>query len=124
MTLPQIYIAAPYPLKDEALLLRRRLLVAGFRVVARWLDEQEENSNRTARLCLDDVDGADIVVAMNPPTWANAGTGGRHVELGYALARNKRIVVIGPRTNVFHHHADIHTVDSVDQAMAIVSEAQ
>jgi len=121
MTLPQIYIAAPYPLKDEALLLRRSLLVAGFRVVARWLDEQEENSNRTARLCLDDVDGADIVVALNPPAWANAGTGGRHVELGYALARNKRIVVIGPPTNVFHHHADIHTVDSVDQAMAIVS---
>ncbi len=41
-----------------------------------------------------------------------------------ALARNKRIVVIGPPTNVFHHHIDIHTVDSVEQAMAIVDVPQ
>lgn len=122
MTRPPIYIAAPYPLKDEALLLRRSLLVAGHPVVSRWLDEQDENSARTARLCLDDVDAAAIVVALNPPQWANSGTGGRHVELGYALAKGKRVVVIGARTNVFHFHLDIEHADTVAAALKLVGE--
>lgn len=32
-----------------------------------------------------------------------AARGGRHVEFGVAVASCKRLVVIGPRENIFHH---------------------
>lgn len=121
MPLVRVYIAAPYQLKDEALALRRRLILLGVYVTARWLLETEENSARSAQLCLDDVDDAAIVLAISPEAWANRGTGGRHVELGYAIARGKRVIVIGHRTNVFHYHAEIEVADTVDQAVALIA---
>lgn len=121
MPLVRIYIAAPYQLKDEGLALRRRLLLLGAFVTSRWLLESEENSARSAQLCLDDVDDASTVLAISPEAWANRGTGGRHVELGYALARGKRLILIGHRTNVFHYHAELEVVDTIDQAVALIA---
>ncbi len=38
------------------------------------------------------------------------GSGGRHVEFGYALAKGKPIVLVGPQRNVFHFHSNIYLV--------------
>ncbi len=32
------------------------------------------------------------------------GKGGRHIEHGYAVATGKRLIVVGPRENIFHCH--------------------
>ncbi len=32
-----------------------------------------------------------------------AARGGRHVEFGVALATGKRLCLVGPRENIFHH---------------------
>lgn len=57
---------------------------------------------RAAVQDLEDLDRAGLILAFTegPGAW----TGGRHVELGYALAQRKAIVVIGPHENVFHAH--------------------
>lgn len=61
-----------------------------------------------------DVLAADTLVAFTEPPRASASRGGRHVELGLALAAGKHVVVIGPRENVFcwlpqiEHHATWH----------------
>jgi hypothetical protein len=40
-------------------------------------------------------------VAWEPNTIL--ATGGRHVEFGLALAQGKRMIMVGPRENVFHY---------------------
>lgn len=98
----RVYIAAPGPLLDHAKALRAVLVGAGITVTARWLDCTFEDTPEAARMDLDDIDAADTLIALNPAPWRDKGTGGRHVELGYAVARGKRVLLFGARTNVFH----------------------
>jgi nucleoside 2-deoxyribosyltransferase len=103
----KIYIAAPYPARDAAIKLMERLEVSGHVVTSRWLRERDEMDAAAAQKDLEDVDAADVLLFVHDEGWANKGTGGRHVEFGYALARGKRIVMIGPIANVFHCLDDI-----------------
>ena len=41
-------------------------------------------------------------VVTEPPREPSSSRGGRHVEFGIALARSKRLIVVGHRENVFH----------------------
>lgn len=105
--MPRVYIAAPAPLIDHARALRNVLVAAGDQVTARWLDVPFEDTPAAARMDLDDIDAADLLIALNPEPWRQKGTGGRHVELGYALARGKQVLLVGARTNVFHYDARV-----------------
>lgn len=117
----RVYIAAPYELRSVAKAARLVLEHAGVTVIARWLDAQAQDSDGEARKDLEDIAEADVLVALNPPEWARLGSGGRHVELGFALGLRKRIVVVGARTNVFHQHSDIHCVADIHGALALLS---
>lgn len=103
----KIYIAAPYPYLEEADAVAQHLRSKGHIITSRWLKTVSDLDNAGARMDLEDIDAADVFLALNPPGWANIGTGGRHVELGYALAKGKKIILAGERTNVFHYHSDI-----------------
>lgn len=81
----KIYIAAPYP------------------------------TRLVARQDLADVDAADTLLAFNPVGWENVGTGGRHVEFGYAVARGKQIVLYGVRSNIFHHLSQVRVITTVEE---------
>lgn len=105
-----IYIAAPGPMVHEARALRSLLQASGLAVTSRWLDAIFEDTHEAAQMDLDDVRQADTLIALNPPSWALKGTGGRHVELGYALALGKRVLLFGARTNVFHYQAGVQFV--------------
>jgi nucleoside 2-deoxyribosyltransferase len=54
------------------------------------------------------------VISFTFPRGTPSTGGGRHVEFGYALAKGKRVVVIGERENVFHHHPSVKLHASVD----------
>ncbi len=99
----KVYIAAPYPLRSEARDLGLTLRNLGHHVTSRWLLKDDDSSDATAQMDLDDVDRADVLLLWQPGEWANKGTGGRHVEFGYALAIGKPVVVFGSKTNVFHY---------------------
>ncbi len=100
---PSVYIAAPYPLRDRAQQLRTEIEFAGFPVTSTWIRQPDTLSDEFARVDLADVSRACVLVAYNPPEYKNAGTGGRHVELGYALALGKPVVLIGEPSNIFHY---------------------
>lgn len=121
MTLPlSVYIAAPFQLRNRAQLLRSGALSLGLISTARWLDVDAEDWNdEWARKDLDDLDRAKVLLLLNPEEWATEGTGGRHVELGYAIARKKAIVLLGARTNIFHHLNVIHTADDITTALTM-----
>lgn len=93
-----------------------RLSLCGLDIVARWVYGGEEGLSREqiATLDLADVDACDVLVAFTKPHGTLTTGGGRHVEFGYALARGKRMVIIGYRENVFHHHPNVQVFPSLD----------
>lgn len=103
------YLAGRYDRRLDLLLLVPLLEAVGIGVKSTWLHGTHEGSEDPAVLkhCaqedLADVGLADMLIAFSE--WPDVGftSGGRHVELGYALGRGKRVVVIGPIENVFHH---------------------
>ena len=97
------YIAAPWELQAEAKQLGEFLTHAGVTTAADWLNASTNTYTEVwAERCLRDVRHADLVIAFNPEEFERAGTGGRHVEVGYAIALAKPIIVVGARTNIFH----------------------
>lgn len=105
-----VYIAAPYPLKEEARELRNQLERCGVVVTSRWLDGREDTDEQSAETDLRDVRAAQAVVLLNPDAWANIGTGGRHVEIGAALTYGMPVYILGVKSNVFHTMSLCHVV--------------
>jgi nucleoside 2-deoxyribosyltransferase len=70
----------------------------------------KERLREVALLELDGVSEADFVIVLLP------GGNGTHLELGYSIAKGKRVFLhtedsltfeLGPQTNAFYHHPDI-----------------
>lgn len=107
----KIYIACPYPERPYALVVRRFCLSQGWECCARWLDPSHDNLPAFQTIDLQRVDAledisdvaqCDVFIALNPDGYANTGSGGRHVELGIAITLDKRIILIGDHSNIFH----------------------
>src|SRR5260370_22529594 len=56
-----------------------------------------------ARQDCEDLMAADAVIIFTEIPNTILATGGRHVEFGLALAQGKRVIIVGPRENVFHY---------------------
>lgn len=110
---PQIYLAARYSRFPEMQQHRAKLEALGYEVTSRWIngDHQmpEEGSPqakhaeriRFATEDRDDLAAADIVIAFAEEPRKTTTRGGRHVELGMALALGKRVIGVSWRENVF-----------------------
>lgn len=118
-----VYIAAPFPMRHVAELARSGILSMGLMSTAHWIDQDEEDWNDDwARIDLADIDRATCFLLINPLEWKHKGTGGRHVELGYAVARHKDIVIWGAPTNVFHSLKHISIAGDLTSAINRVNE--
>lgn len=113
----KIYLCGRYSRRDQLRDVRDKIQQMGHDVVSRWLDTEyayrpdqgaaapPEYREKYARIDLEDVAACDAVISFTEAAGIpNAGRGGRHVEFGYALALGKRLIVIGHRENLFHHH--------------------
>lgn len=104
MSKPSFYLAGKYSdrelLQGYASILRAN----GFYVNAEWLEGCHEERSDKAQLKYAQADLNDIrnstrfVMVQNEQPSA-----GRNFEMGYAHAQGKPLVVIGPRTSVFHY---------------------
>jgi hypothetical protein len=99
------HLAARYARRVELCGYRDRLLSIGDTVTSRWLDfrKMPSWSYGIAREDCEDLMAADAVIIFTEIPNKVLATGGRHVEFGLALAQGKRVIVVGPRENVFHH---------------------
>ena len=111
---PRIYLAAPYPRKDEIAMYAAELRALGFEVTSSWLEEEHaptvalhevsvDLSKEYAAADLRDVDRADVVISFTEPQGTTHSRGGRHVEFGYAFAKGKSLWIVGPVENIFHY---------------------
>ncbi len=69
---------------------------------------------------MDDVQAADALIAFTEPR-RGEGAGGRHVELGMALAWGKRLLVVGPREHLFHTLPSIEAYPTWTDALQALS---
>jgi len=110
-----IYLAARYSRFREMQAVRADLERLGHAVTCRWingghqiddaglsLQAKETERVRFAVEDLRDLCAADTVVSFTEPPRSTNSRGGRHVEFGFALGRGRRVIVVGPRENVFH----------------------
>lgn len=107
----KIYIAARFIQQGEVREKALELEALGHECTSSWRFEtpngdgseaEHEEHYRAAALCdLEDINRSDILVLL---TEHASPSGGKHVETGYALAKDKRVILVGPRRaeNVFH----------------------
>ena len=110
-----IYLAARYSRRSEVKAYAIQLHELGYAITSRWLDGVSiltsdglsEEAPYPDRVRLAEQDWQDLLVAdtcisFTEPPRASHTRGGRHVELGGAIALGKRVIVVGHRENVFH----------------------
>jgi len=110
----KVYLCAAWKRQKQLRGYRELLAAAGVEVTSRWLDQDgpppmtQEDECAAALMDLRDLDRADEVIAFTEEPDAGYLTGGRHVEVGYALALGKPIRLVGRAENVFHAHPLVH----------------
>lgn len=144
----KIYLAAPYAARD---LLKDDLdfwADHGYEVTCGWVKgtrplgvasfgisavSTDEETTAHANMDLEDVDRADALVLYTAqyiaavggldPVAHNLNSGGRHVEVGYALAKDKPVVVIGPLENIFQRGLCLwaHDLDGAVEALKVAA---
>jgi len=105
----KIYIASPHDCADFVRELADVLEEDSHDVVSTWFRQDvgyvPDMSNKAIN-DMDDIRSADGIIIYNPKS--HNSRGGFHTELGIALALEKRIFLLGERTNVFHWLLDPH----------------
>jgi len=109
-----VYLAAAYGRRYELRRYAEELWGAGFVVTSSWIDSEDQEDSglgtkervAVANRDLDDLKSARCVVAFTEGPFGPS-RGGRHVELGFALALGRHIVVVGPAENVYCDLADV-----------------
>lgn len=128
------YLASRFGRQAEMIAVAQRLRAIGHDVTSRWLDvdrasqptDPDDRSKALAKQAdMNETDLllADIVVSFTDGLTGLTGLvgkGGRHVEFGFALARNKVVIIIGPRENVFHYHPRVILLTDAD---ALIDDA-
>lgn len=147
----KIYLAARYSRREELCEYRKLLQEMGHIVTSRWLDGKhqiddkgkpitdagedlvenaagEEGNQLRLKFANDDykdVYSCELLIAFTEPPRSDASRGGRHVELGLALAWLRRVWVVGHRENLFCWLEDIRFHKTFESAVvALRKEAE
>lgn len=116
----KIYLAARFGRRAEIQTYAKQLNLQGHFITSRWLDAENANTVfalsvedleqgsmpdeacHFANIDLADISASELVINFTERSDSQHGRGGRHVEFGFARALKKKLIVIGPRENVFH----------------------
>jgi hypothetical protein len=132
----KVYLAARYSRRVELLDYAIDLSMIGHSVTSRWLagnhqiddaglstEAEAEERTRFAEEDLADLLAADCCISFTEPPRSTNSRGGRHVEHGIALGRGMRVIVVGPRENVFHCLPRVEHFASWPEAVAELPHA-
>lgn len=110
------YVAAPFIMKEKARTIRDAIARnTGWQCEALWLEGKRDvlihsdDDERFAREDLEDIRNSDVLVHLAGGEGMLTRSGGRHVELGYALALGKHVVHIGQQENIFHSIVPVYS---------------
>jgi hypothetical protein len=121
----RIYLAARFDRSAEMLDVAAALSRLGHFVTSRWIHGRTNAPDLLSAVeDIEDLTDADCLVSFTEhPTkgvsWA--ARGGRHVEFGVALATNKRLCIVGPRENIFHHLPRVEVYRSLAELLDVLA---
>lgn len=124
----KVYLAARYSEKHEMFAQAEIFRGRGIEVTSSWLEESHAPTIQMSDIAVDDltfyarndirdIESADWLVFSSVEPTTPTVRGGRHVEFGYALAKGKKILVVGPEENIFHHLPAIQHVNDWETAL-------
>ena len=134
----RVYLAAPYDSRDMIRGYREEMINRvrhRFTCTSSWLNEaheinagttkaapalSDEQVNEHVKSDLLDVAGSDAFVLFTSDYVGFPGGGGRHVEMGFALANLIPVIVIGEPENIFQRYELVERVDDWEAAMAVL----
>lgn len=141
-----IYLVARYDRKAELRGYAEDLRALGHTISASWLEEGDAEAaynwnpdpamyRRFARQAIDDLMASDCSIHFTEPPTRElvsgvTARGGRHVELGLAYGLRDytavdgdahRIVIVGPRENVFHYLPAVDHFPTWDEALTALA---
>lgn len=150
----RIYLTGQYGRRVELAGYAEELRDAGHAVTSRWLlgpdqrwgsaaigreaealaegESESEAAQAVRRNCADqdwqDINAAGTFIAFTEPPGSTAARGGRHVELGMALAMrrirllgsSRRIIVVGPRENFFCYLPEVEWYATWPEALKAI----
>lgn len=126
-----IYLCSRMSRREEMREVRSTLRELGHRVTSRWLDTEwphtedgssdapEELRTVYAEQDFKDILLSDALIAFTDGP-RSSGRGGRHVEFGLALAWRRRVYIVGPRENVFHHMPGVQQFDTLEELLKVL----
>lgn len=106
-----IYLAGRFEASPRLREYRDELLRKGFRVSSSWLEEKPgSDAKEMAKKDFAEVRECNLLIL---DTFDEDDRGGREVEFGCALAHLhlRKVWVVGPIRNIFHHLAHRHFED-------------
>lgn len=122
----RVYLAGRFDRREELRLVANELRRLGAEVTSRWLEGEAAltpselaaagRAAAVARMDFDDVRRADVCISFTEERGGPQGRGGRHTELGIALATGQRVIVVGPREHVFHCLGVVEHYETWDDA--------
>ena len=119
-----VFIAAKYETRIDLWPVRAVIHGLGHRVVSSWLDEATPRGGSTPEdewkagiRDRNDIRRSDLFIL---DTTAPSETGGREVELGFALAQAKVVWHVGPNRNIYHQSVTM-AFDSWIQALGYLA---
>jgi hypothetical protein len=114
----KVYLASQYARRDEMRVHREALIAEGHECTSQWLDVDDVcDPIAGALLDLADIDRSDFMICFTEKPEVGYTSGGRHVEMGYGIAKGKFIYVIGPRENIFCAHPQINLMCDIGEAI-------
>lgn len=125
---PKVYLAGSYTRKEEIRAYAEELQRMGVEVTARWFREPHaanvtlpevplDKSVQYAQNDIDDINACDTIISFTEDPVTGTPRGGRHVEFGYALAKGKQLICVGPWENIFHYLPQVTHFESWDHLM-------
>ena len=123
----KIYLAAQF--KEQNLMKEWRKLLRqnGHYVTSRWLEvskakeTEKESASVEAAKDLHDIHASEIVISHTINRGDLFTGGGRHIEFGFALALEKKLINVGGYESVFHQLPQVITVSTIEQAIEIIN---
>jgi len=105
----KIYLASRFNRALEMQQVKADLEKRGHTITSKWISTKgvprSDKKSYYARYSVNDLkdlcEAQALIAFTEPPPTASGG--GRHVELGVAIGRGMRTIVIGPRENIFCH---------------------
>lgn len=129
----QIYLADKFGHREKMRHVAELLRSDGHGITSQWIEIDDGTGTcddpnpddvvraRGAAMDLAQVQMADTLLAFSyPRSLPNIG-GGRHVEFGWALAHDLRVIVVGPRgEHVFHYAEGVEHCETLDEARELL----